>query len=843
MKPIFVLAHRYYTSLSRLVNTLFSIMEGVQMRTTRFLLTAIVLALACLSAAGVEPKPSIDTLVKQLNDPDALVRVTAAGQLVGVRDERGVSVLIESLTDKSLPVRTMAVRCLGGHMSMGDWGMGEATIPGFPPPVYDPRMVAPLISLLKDPDQHIRAGAAGVLGWIKEASAAPKLETLAQFDHSPLVRAASLGALTQIASPSSAGTLVKILTEGSQELLYPVSAALMQIKDPSAIPAITAGMKTRNPDVRSKLVECLGEIKDPKAVDTVIAALNDPSESVRWAAAEALADSSDPRAVDALGKAFEKGLTVHSELKSKIERKSAKAATTEKLIADLKSKNPSVRLAAAQALGKRGDTKAVEPLIAAVPDPVAGVNDAAILALGSIGDERAVAKLTLWLNGAPTQRLSAAKALMLAGKPSGAVKPMMTLAKGTDLKLKRQAIAVLGGIGDRSAVDCLISLLPNPKVRNSAITALGRIGGPKAAKALVPCLKDDYPASNGSYDIIDTHIAATALADAGDTSIVPDLVPFTKDPNPRKRADTAWLFGELKDPRAVDALIPLLKDNAGDAGSVAESAAQALGNIGGDQAIQALLNALKSDRLADESVESLGQARAAQAVEPLIGLLKTPLAPKAAAALGKIGDKRASEPLLALLNSPFPTLWPPAVEALGELRETRATDRLVQLMPRLPEAAVALGMMKDKRGLPVLIAELKRDENGCCADICRALGELADPSAVDPLIGVLRCDCSNEAKAAILALGKIGDKRAIEPLMKLLKDVDRRARGGALPDPDETPDSPPEPNVAYYYVSAKEWDYRPELFTALTGLTGQNLGQDSAKWLGWWAANSPRPQP
>jgi len=58
----------------------------------------------------------------------------------------------------------------------------------------------------------------------------------------------------------------------------------------------------------------------------------------------------------------------------------------------------SVRQAVANALGKVGDARAVEPLLAQLSDPTASVRQAVINALVRIGDPRAVEPLLARLN-------------------------------------------------------------------------------------------------------------------------------------------------------------------------------------------------------------------------------------------------------------------------------------------------------------------------------------------------------------------------------------------------------------------------------------------------------------
>jgi HEAT repeat protein len=106
-----------------------------------------------------------------------------------------------------------------------------------------------------------------------------------------------------------------------------------------------------------------------------------------------------------------------------------------------------VRLAAASALGRVGDSRAVEPLIAALEDQ-ARVREVAIIALGKIGDPRSVESLTTALDD-------------------------------DDWEIRSTIAKSLGAIGDPQSIDSLIELLrdKHENVRWYASQALEAITG------------------------------------------------------------------------------------------------------------------------------------------------------------------------------------------------------------------------------------------------------------------------------------------------------------------------------------------------------------------------------
>jgi len=199
----------------------------------------------------------------------------------------------------------------------------------------------------------------------------------------------------------------------------------------------------------------------------------------------------------------------------------------EPLIAALKDKELSVRLAAAGALGELGHAAAVEPLVAALERTSSPLCATVAEALGKLGDARAVEPLiALWhtilsyLGGDYTDALKATARALGALKDSRSVEPLIA-ALGRDYDdlamqrasteasgptgpgrpqqevlirsskfyyadIRRYAAEALGQLGDARAVETLIATLDDmyEHVRVAAAEGLERIGGPEAERAL-----------------------------------------------------------------------------------------------------------------------------------------------------------------------------------------------------------------------------------------------------------------------------------------------------------------------------------------------------------------------
>lgn len=137
---------------------------------------------------------------------------------------------------------------------------------------------------------------------------------------------------------------------------------------------------------------------------------------------------------------------------------------------------------------------------------------------------------------------------------------------------------------------------------------------------------------------------AEALVKIGHPTVEP-LIAALKDRVIVNEA--AWALGEIKDQRAVEPLIILLKDYDG---YVRESAARSLGKIKDPRAVAPLIGRLKYDGYsAADALSKIGES----AVVPLITELKnrnSSVRTRAAEALGKIKDPRAVVSLFAALE-------------------------------------------------------------------------------------------------------------------------------------------------------------------------------------------------
>ena len=226
-------------------------------------------------------------------------------------------------------------------------------------------------------------------------------------------------------------------------------------------------------------------------------------------------------------------------------------------IQDLKDPIPAVREAAAEALVRLNDTRAVGPLILALDDDDFRVRQNAAVSLGKLNDLRAV-------------------------------DPLIQALKDEDLGVRVYAAVSLGNLNDTRAVDPLIQALKDEdsRVRQRAASSLGELNDTSAVGPLILAFRDEDSGVQVN--------AAWSLGELNDTRAVGPLIQALKDEDLRVRQNAAGSLGNLNDTRAVDPLIQALKDE--DSG-VRLNAAVSLGKLNDLRAVDPLIQALKDEDL------------------------------------------------------------------------------------------------------------------------------------------------------------------------------------------------------------------------------------------------------
>lgn len=162
---------------------------------------------------------------------------------------------------------------------------------------------------------------------------------------------------------------------------------------------------------------------------------------------------------------------------------------------------------------------------------------------------------------------------------------------------------------------------------------------------------------------------AKAIVTANDRSVLSQLEPRLTDEDRSLRGNAAFIFDRLGDPRGFETIVGILSDRS------ERRAIHQISSVGSPCA----LCQIRQDRY--YAAHLLGDLKDPRAIPILVPLLKDPdvtyIVPWA---LGQIGDPSAITPLIGLLSDQNPSMRVLAIEALVELKATDAVPRLRELL-------------------------------------------------------------------------------------------------------------------------------------------------------------------
>jgi len=314
----------------------------------------------------------------------------------------------------------------------------------------------------------------------------------------------------------------------------------------------------------------------------------------------------------------------------------------------------------------------------------------------------------------------------------------------------------------------------------------------------------------------------TKLIKIGAPSVEP-LISVLQDHNSSHlHRETIRALGAIKDKRAVEPFLNVLRDNKI---QLREEVVKALGQIGDKTVVKPLISMLSNNEgipFRCETIRALGATKDKRAVEPLIDVLQQEsLKPRldtnmnilleVVIALGKIKDARAITHLVSLYNGYADYLNKKIRNALFTINTELSKfylailnsdeNRLLEIdngfdfavealyhknkWVRL-QAIWALMILKDYRAVEAIKKELNDNDPIVVGYAIYALGEIGDDRAITPLIDILlnkrlpSCNdnhgpivsehrCSPRSEAAV-ALGKIKNNRACEALTAVFEE-------------------------------------------------------------------------
>jgi HEAT repeat protein len=404
--------------------------------------------------------------------------------------------------------------------------------------------------------------------------------------------------------------LIKALKYGDRYTRIYAAIALGEIGDERAVAPLTQSLKDEEEEVQNEILKALVRIGDP-AVDTLIMALND--EKLEEVAKVALIKIGEP--------------------------------ASRNLMFKYNNQNRDTQIYYIDIMGEIGDKNSVEHLIHILKEIKKretydrDILTSTIKALGKIGDEKATDIIhDLYFKFCHGQ---------------------------SDRNLTELFMDVITNV-DKESSDFLVQELTsnNWYVREEVADALIGMEIQIAVGPLIQALKD----KNG--DIFRKR-AAEILCKIGEPAVIP-LIQALKDENRYLRYGAADSLGKIGDERAVKPLIKALKDKDSYIRLEAAGALDKIGwkSKGGQENVYYLIAKAKW-----KEVSKIGKL----AVIPLIQALKygeLDLRYGAAETLGEIGDERALEPLNQTLKDEDEDVRKKVAEVLVNMGRNSRIDKI-----------------------------------------------------------------------------------------------------------------------------------------------------------------------
>ncbi len=489
----------------------------------------------------------------------------------------------------------------------------------------------------------------------------------------------------------------------------------------------------------------------------------------------------------------------------------------------LDSTNPLARKAAVATLGQFGNWGHIETLAGRLDDDDERVRVEAKRAITELYKREQVARPgilpdmhSLIASGRVNTRFIAAELLARQGNLQ-AIYQLLSLLDETDPSIRKQAVKVIGEIGNPIAVDWLMAYAEDSDsdVRGSVIGALLRLGTlPK--RTIVDLLKavDNNNVSSFAQvfaNITNFSAVGNILIDLADdypsTGLLKHLIGetletpaseqverwishiLTKSPSHHfiKATDLLAEFPMLTSPIVVDSLFSRLTDLDD---NVRSAAVQSLGRVGSPLILESLvsLGRDKSPQVRLAVVEALCRVGGPEAVNGLIQLLSDEdnnVRSAAVRGLGRIGTATVLKNLIPCFEDDSPQVLGAVVEALCQIGGPEAVNALIRRLSDedkdVRSAAVrGLGIIGDASVLKDLIPCFEDDSPQVRGAVAETLGAVGGSAAVNTLITLLSDSNDGVRTSAILALGKIGDAEAVKVLIALLTDSKAGIRAAAI---------------------------------------------------------------
>lgn len=283
-----------------------------------------------------------------------------------------------------------------------------------------------------------------------------------------------------------------------------------------------------------------------------------------------------------------------------------------------------------------------------------------------------------------------------------------------------------------------------------------------------------------SDDYFERQKAAWALVNLGEASVEQTAKALECGEFSDLRYKSAWILGKIGSPSTVE---PLCRAMLNDPDHVVrEWCAAALEAVKSQEAISALVLAMKRDSSKDvrlRAAVALRKLGAAEALRDLLSYSDPEIRGMAVTGLSKIGHRESLQDVARLMQDEDMEVRRRAAGFMGEVASKVAcNETLGWLAGALQdkesavrcEALKSLGKIKAEEACGLAMQALQDPEWQVRYTAVTTLGEIGHNKALDALVEVMFGGEDEEIRAwAAWSLGEIADVRAIEPLQRAYK--------------------------------------------------------------------------
>jgi len=288
----------------------------------QIVISSLAIAVSAASAAA-QQQQRFDDVIRNLRNPDAKVRLAAVQLLRESRYPEAIGPIAALVTD---PVDQIQLEAIAAELSFFLFedvptrkrvaGFVEVRNPGHAAAAFDqgplavaphaapPELVDGLLRATDDENAKVRREAIYTLGTIARGplSAAQSAQLIKALDHyDPAIRAAAARVIGRLKVATAGDALMKAVSDSQPPVRYASMRALGAIRDRRALPALTEQLNFYGKgEAAWSALDALAHLADPSSVPLFKARLADKDPFLRRAAAEGLGRAGDASELTAL---------------------------------------------------------------------------------------------------------------------------------------------------------------------------------------------------------------------------------------------------------------------------------------------------------------------------------------------------------------------------------------------------------------------------------------------------------------------------------------------------------------------------------------------------------------